>query len=145
MTLWNSNDIRFQLADDDTDHPIVTLHIETPAGRLYAMAVVERLGRCIALLGLHVHGDRTAVNQVGSGNLRRVARAFMEVFDVETLLVTGGIRTTGARPGKGSRRLRFTRRRSADLGRDNSRHSNHPGDSCAAPSAYEPGARQTYD
>jgi hypothetical protein len=116
MTIWRKQDIRFDLADDASDHPVATIVIDTPAGRLIAMAEPVPLGRVLTLIGFHVHGDRTVANAIGPANLILLARAFMEAMNVDELVVAGGLRTTGAHPNRTPRPIRFTRRLVADLG-----------------------------
>lgn len=117
MTIWRKQDVRFTLEDETTEHPVATVRIDTPAGRLFAMAECMRAGRTVTLAGLHVHGERTSANNVGSANLMVLVQAFMEIIDFDELAVTGGLRTTGANPGQAPRRIRFTRRPAALLGR----------------------------
>jgi hypothetical protein len=116
MAIWRKQDVGFVLEEDTTDDPVATVHIDTPSGRLFAMAECMRSERTITLAGLHVHGDRTVANTVGPANLIVLAQAFMETMDVDELVVTGGLRTTGANPGKTPRPVRFARRPAAHLG-----------------------------
>ena len=117
MALWRKRDISFVLDDEAADHPVATLRIATPAGRLFAMANILAIGRSILVAGLHVHGERDFANRVGAANLLVLVQAFMEVMDVDELVVAGGIRSTGAKPGKTPRHIRFTRRPDDHLGR----------------------------
>jgi hypothetical protein len=116
MAIWRKRDISFAVEDDTTDHPIATASIDTPVGRLFAMAEIVPAGRSLRLEGLHVHGERCGANHVGTANLPVLVQAFMEAMDVDELVVAGGVRTTGANSGQTPRLLRFTRRTAADLG-----------------------------
>jgi hypothetical protein len=117
MALWRRDQIRFDLAEDATDHPVTTLTVDTPAGRLIVMATCFQSGRSMTLLGLHTHGETFAANAIGAANLAVIVQAFMELMDLDELLVTGGLRTTGANPSRIPRRLRFTRRDPDRVGR----------------------------
>lgn len=117
MAIWRKRDIRFDLADDASDHPVATVVVHTPAGRLIAMAEPVPLARTLMLVGFHVHGDSTAANSIGPANLIVLAQAFMEEMNVDELVVAGGVRTTGAHPDRAPRPIRFTRRAAAHLGR----------------------------
>ena len=110
MAIWRRQDIGFDLADDASDHPVGTIVINTPAGRLIAMAEPVLMDQALLLRGFHVHGDLTRANAIGPANLMVLAQAFMEAMDVDELVVAGGIRTTGANPNRTPRLLRFTRR-----------------------------------
>jgi hypothetical protein len=116
MAVWRTQEIGFALEDDTTDHPIATVSIDTPAGRLFALAELVTMGRSLKLSGLHVHGERAGANHVGAANLLVVIQAFMEIMDVDELVVAGGVRTTGANSGQAPRLLRFTRRAADHLG-----------------------------
>jgi hypothetical protein len=113
MALWRRDQIRFDLEDANTQHPVAVVAIETPAGRLSVMAEVARLAGTLMLLGMHVQSETVEVNAIGPGNLRQIVIAFMERMDLDELVVTGGLRTTGAHPGRTPRERRFTRRRPA--------------------------------
>lgn len=116
MAIWRKQGIEFDLEADSVDHPVATIRIDTPAGRLYGMAECVQVGRSLRLAGLHVHGERTSANQVGAANLMVLVQAFMETMDVDELVVTTGLRTTGANPGQAPRAVRFARRSAAHLG-----------------------------
>jgi hypothetical protein len=117
MTIWRRDQIRFVLDDDTTSHPIVNLVVETPSGRLVVMDEPFQMGRTMMLGGLHMHGEDVGANQVGVANLQTIVQALLEVMDLDELLVTGGVRTTGASPGSAPRTIRFTRRTAAGMGR----------------------------
>ncbi len=117
MALWRRDQIRFDLADDATDHPVTTLAVDTPAGRPIVMATGFQAGRSMTLLGVHTHGETFGANAIGAANLAVIEQAFMELMDIDELLVTGGIRTTGANPSRIPGRVRFTRRDPDRVGR----------------------------
>jgi hypothetical protein len=117
MALWRRDQIRFDLAEDATDHPVTTLTVDTPAGRLIVMATCLQSRRSMTLLGLHAHGETVGANAIGAANLAVIARAFMELMDLDELVVAGGTRTTGANPSRIPRRIRFARRDPDRVGR----------------------------
>lgn len=53
---WGPGDISFDIVDDETDDPVVTVRFETPAGSILVMAEVEEHGRTLRLLRLHMQG-----------------------------------------------------------------------------------------
>jgi hypothetical protein len=93
-----------------------TIVINTPAGRLIAMAEPVLVGRTLTLRGFHVHGDRTHANDIVAANLMVLAQMFMEAMNVDELVVAGGVRTTGANPDRTPHRIRFTRRTDDRMG-----------------------------
>ncbi len=108
--MWTAADIRIELVTDITDDPVVTAEIVTPAGTLRAMAEPERNGRTLILHGYHMHGEDIGPNEFGARQLRWLAQAAMEMFDVDEIRVEGEVRTSGANPGYRPRPLRFTRK-----------------------------------
>jgi hypothetical protein len=106
--MWAVGDISFELLDDMTDDPVVTLLVMTPAGRLMFVAEPMEQGTSLVLQGTHVQDAR--VNAVGTANLMVIAQALMEGMGFDELVVEGALRTTGANPGRRPRALRFTRR-----------------------------------
>jgi hypothetical protein len=109
MAVWRRDQVWFEFADDASQHPVATLTIETPVGLLMVMAEAEKRGRSLSLKGLHVQSQGAGRNSVGPANLNFIVRVFMEVMDIDELVVTGGVRTTGANPGRPPRERRFTR------------------------------------
>jgi hypothetical protein len=74
------------------------------------MAETMRLDKSLLLLGMHVQSETVDVNTIGAANLWVIARASMEVLDLDEIVVTGAPRTTGASPGRRPAERRFTRR-----------------------------------
>jgi hypothetical protein len=109
--LWRPDQIAFEMREDETDDPVVTASIASPAGEILAMAEVEERGRVLCLRNLHLQGP--GANAIGTGNLRVLAEVVMERLDYDGLEVEGAVRTTGASPGHRPRPLRFTRRSGA--------------------------------
>ena len=107
-SLWGVADISFEIVDDMSDDPVVTLRIATPVGSLTFMAEPVMQGTILLLTRTHVQG--AASNMIGAGNLLVIAQTVMEGMDLDGLVVEGALRTTGANPGHRPRVLRFTRR-----------------------------------
>jgi hypothetical protein len=107
-SLWGVADISFEIVDDMSDDPVVTLRIATPVGSLTFMAEPVMQGTILRLTRTHVQG--AASNMIGAGNLLVIAQTVMEGMDLDGLVVEGALRTTGANPGHRPRVLRFTRR-----------------------------------
>lgn len=105
--MWSTDDVSFEIVDDMTSDPVVTVTVLTPGGALRFMAEPEVRDRTLVLHGTHVQG--ASANAVGAGNLRVLAQALMEGMDFDGLVVEGAIRTTGANPGRRPRILRFAR------------------------------------
>jgi hypothetical protein len=122
MATWRVEDVSFRLSEDESDHPVVTMVIDTPVGNVFVMAEPIQVGQAMTLQGLHVHGETTAANDIGAANLRLVIAAFMEEYDLETLVVAGGLRSNGEGSGRTPRALRFTRGFATASGRRKPRH-----------------------
>jgi hypothetical protein len=98
------------LAADDTDDPVVTATIATPAGTLRAMAEIERIGRLLILRGYHMHGEDIGRNEFGLRHFLWLAQAVMEYLDVDEIQIEGAIRTSGTNLGHRPRPTRFARK-----------------------------------
>jgi hypothetical protein len=108
--VWDSSAIAFELDESATEAPVVTLIARTPAGELHVMAELVAFGpQRVEVRGAHTFGP--AAHALGIRGLRAVARAFVEQFDVEELVVAGAARTTGANPGHTPPPFRYRRRR----------------------------------
>ena len=106
--MWASDELSFELLDDMTADPVVTIIVGTPHGTLRFMAEPEIAGPTLILRGIHIQG--ATPNAVGAGNLKVLAQAVMERMELNGLVVEGASRTTGANPGRRPSILRFARR-----------------------------------
>ena len=111
---WRPDDITFDLDPEGTEHPVVTIRFETPAGEILVMAEIEEQDRTARLIRLHIQGP--APNTLGVANLRMLADAVMRELDYDGIEIEGADRTTGANPGRRPRPLRFNRRRGPPAG-----------------------------
>jgi hypothetical protein len=93
-----------------SDENIVVARITTTVGTILIMAEVELTGPSLILNGVHIQGDDVKVNEVGVAGLRRMIEEAMEELGVDEIVIIGAVRTTGARPGRAPRPLRFTRK-----------------------------------
>ncbi|WP_165602107.1 hypothetical protein [Methylobacterium indicum] len=90
-----------------SDDPIFTVELRTPWGTLDVMAQVTLEGRSLRLDGMHIGGD--ASKRWGAAALRDVAQGVVEELDVDEIQLVGGVRTTGAHPGREPRPRRLRR------------------------------------
>ncbi len=74
-------------------------------GRVDVVARLEIRGRELWFLDAHIHGLRSG--DLGRSGLNALGNALMESADVEAIVVEGGARTTGARPGHTPKRFRY--------------------------------------
>jgi hypothetical protein len=106
--MWAIEDISFEMVNDMTDDPIVTLLVSTPQGELVFTAEPVMRGNILVLQGTHAQGAHPGA--IGAANLMVIAQAIMEGMDLDGLIVEGALCTTGANPGRRPREFRFTRR-----------------------------------
>jgi hypothetical protein len=107
--VWTAADVQILLDSDLSDGALVTVRILTPAGALLAMGNIVKFDRELVLSGVHMHGETLRANGLGGSRLRQIARAVAEIVDVDTIVIAGAARTSGAHPGRFPRPLRFAR------------------------------------
>jgi hypothetical protein len=97
---------------DVSEGPVVIVSIEIAEGCLEVMAEIEtdEKRRVITAKGLHLHGAGFDANGLGPIRLRQIARAMLEELDYDECRIEGGVRTTGANPGRRPKPVRFTRK-----------------------------------
>ena len=105
--MWRRAEIRFELDDDATEHPTVTIVVRTPLGEIAVMGDLERVGRALSIGNAHVQG--AAPNALGIAGLIAIARAFLEEVDADEIVVQGAVRTTGRGEGRRPRPFRYRR------------------------------------
>ena len=103
--LLQSVDLEVENTTDEIATAILTLTV----GRLVMIGHLSFEGETLFCRGAHIHGEGVPPNGLGPGSLKRIATEVMEEFDVDRIVVEGGRRTTGARPGTLPRPLRFAR------------------------------------
>jgi hypothetical protein len=104
---WRPTEIHFDIIDHLTDHPIVTMFIDTPAGRIEIMGEPVMRGNTMVVREAHL--QTMSPQRIGVGNLYLLARMVMERMDIDGLTIEGSLRTTGANPGRKPEPIRFTR------------------------------------
>ena len=68
---WDPAALTFDMLDDLSSDPTVTIIVGTPVGRIYVMADFEREGGKITLKRAHINGEPgVGPNMVGLQNLR---------------------------------------------------------------------------
>ncbi len=105
--MWDVADISFEIINDMTDDPVVTVLVQTPIGQLTFTAEPVEDGNVLVARGTHVQ-DASA-NAVGAANLMVIAQAAMKEMGYDGIVIEGALRTTGANPGRRPRTIRFTR------------------------------------
>lgn len=108
ICMWAIADISFEMVNDMTDDPVVTLLVSTPKGELVFTAEPVMRGNILVLQGTHAQGAHPGA--IGTANLMVIAQAVMEGMNLDGLVVEGALRTTGANPGRRPREFRFPRR-----------------------------------
>jgi CBS domain-containing protein len=111
---WARADVSFRLVDEDTSDPVTTIEVTTPHGALLIMGEPRESGRILIAAGVHISSRGVKPNDIGIANLRLIAQAIMEELDYDEIHVEGEVRTTGAKPGRRPRPLRFARSRGSE-------------------------------
>jgi hypothetical protein len=108
--VWTAADISIELVDEMSAGIVTTVRIVTPAGDFFVIGNIESYGRELVIRNLHIQSGGLRANSLGWARLRQIARAVAEKADVDSILIEGGARTTGAGPyGRLPRQLRFAR------------------------------------
>ncbi|QCO07482.1 hypothetical protein [Azospirillum argentinense] len=145
---WTAADIEVKIHRGLTGDSVVTAEIVTPDGTIWVMAEViidenGALGVVMTLKELHIHGEDVGSGEFGTHRLIRLAKAVMEVLDVDETVIDGAVRTTGARPGHRPRTIRIPRKTAAERRAEReAEHTEGRGDPDAAPSGNEEGAHR---
>jgi hypothetical protein len=82
----------------ETDGDVVELLITTAHGEISIVTGLRLDGADLLLTGLHIDGPGRG--SVGLSILRDLARLFGQQYHVSRVVVQGGVRTTGANPGR---------------------------------------------
>ena len=92
---------RARIIEQDGD--AVHIAADLPSGTISVFANMERRGTTLYLRKLHIDG--AGPGTVGISALRSVARDIGRGQGVKTVVIQGGVRTTGARPGRRPRSI----------------------------------------
>ena len=102
---------RFEIDEELSEGELVALEVATPGGRVVQVwTEVELIGRIAVLRQFAIYGVTAAAGEIGARVLRDMARAAMEVFDVDGIRIEEARRTSGAGPGRVVRAVEFRRR-----------------------------------
>ena len=113
-------EIAFSITQD-SEGDVVIVEVRLPGGHIEVMAEVtfDDAARVITARGLHVQGGQGGAigpNDLGPRRLIGIARAALERMDYDAIIIEGGVRTTGARPGRRPRPIRIERGRGPSEG-----------------------------
>ena len=101
-------DVSFVILTDLTDDPVIASRVKNPVGDLEFMAEPVLQGNVLVLLKAHVQGGKPGL--IGHTNLGVIAQALLEGMGFDELIVEGALRTTGAKPGRAPRPVRYQRK-----------------------------------
>ncbi len=100
----------FVVEEELCEGDLVAVTVTTPGGRdVQLYADVELVGRTAILRHLAIYGVNVASRELGWAVLRGMARAAMEVFDVDCIRIEEAWRLSGANPGRSLRPIEFRR------------------------------------
>jgi hypothetical protein len=103
--MWSSAEI--DIVIDEADLPTVLASITTPIGVVELIANVRVVGDTLYLERTHIGGLNP--NALGVAGLNAIGRKMLEAADVTKLVIQGGARTSGRRPGRIPRTIHFPR------------------------------------
>jgi hypothetical protein len=100
----------FEIDDELSSGDLLALIVTLPGGdTLQVWAEVSLVGRVAVLRQFAIYGMGMGPREVGLRTLRSMARAAMEVFDVDCIRIEEARRTSGANPGRTLRAIEFRR------------------------------------
>jgi len=82
----------------ETDGTTVSMTIETANGPVEVVAEISVSSEAVTLTNAHIQG--AGANSIGPGAVRSIARDIGRAFGVRNVTVNGGMRTSGANPGR---------------------------------------------
>jgi len=97
--------IELEAVFDDGDMVMIDVRIGNASACILAQVVLDRTQMILR----RMHVDGPGANLLGPAVLKSIVRRMMEIADVETVVVEGAIRTTGAGPGRIPDPIRFRR------------------------------------
>ena len=100
----------FEIDETLSEDDLVALVVTTPLGkRVQIWSEVALEGRTAVLRQFAIYGVGVGPGRLGGTELRQMARAAMEVFDVDCIRIEEARRTTGAYAGRTVRTITFRR------------------------------------
>jgi len=103
--MWHPDKIQIEL--ENAEHPEPVVRIVTPVGTLLLIGTLTFSGKLAYLRGVHVEG--LARGELGRRGLNAIAKKALVELDVDQIIIEGGARTTGRRPGRRPKPFRFPR------------------------------------
>ncbi|HEX4767602.1 MAG TPA: hypothetical protein VH414_15150 [Lichenihabitans sp.] len=91
----------------DADERTVDIRIETNRGTIEIISEVRIAERRLAMVNAHIDGPGRGT--VGRDGLNAIARTFMEVLDVDEIIIFGSVRSTGRNSGRRPKPIRIRR------------------------------------
>lgn len=100
----------FEIDEELSEDDLVALIVTTPSrDQVQIWTEVELNGRTAILRQFAIYGLGVGVGSLGSTTLRQMARAAMEVFDVDCIRIEEARRTSGAYTGRTVKAITFRR------------------------------------
>jgi hypothetical protein len=100
----------FEIDEELSEDDLVALIVTTPSKkRVQIWTEVELDGRTAVLRQFAIYGVGVRPGSLGGTELRQMARAAMEVFDVDCIRIEEARRTTGAHAGRTVKTITFRR------------------------------------
>jgi len=100
----------FEIDEELSEDDLVALIVTTPSGKHVQIWTEVELGdRTAVLRQFAIYGVGVGPRTLGSTELRQMARAAMEVFDVDCIRIEEARRTTGAHAGRTVGTITFRR------------------------------------
>jgi hypothetical protein len=103
--MWGEDEVAIEI--EEAEGTITLVSITCPAGRLFMLGSVSRVGRTLHIDGAHVQG--LTPGALGRLGLNNIGRKLLAEADVEEIVIEGSARTTGKKPGARPQAIRFPR------------------------------------
>lgn len=94
---------------EEIDGLVILIEVKTPLGRVEILGRSWLAGR--TLLGAEVHLGGLSANALGAAGLNAIAQKVLKDADVDSIIIQGGVRTSGRLIGKRPREFRYPRGR----------------------------------
>jgi hypothetical protein len=108
----DDDDFSFELDETLTEGDVLALRVTAAGGKqLQLWSEVVLIDRTATLRQFAIYGANVGINQFGPRQLREMAQAAMETFDVDCIRIEEARRTSASRPGRTVPTLIFIRRK----------------------------------
>lgn len=109
--MGESDGFSFELDEGLTDGNVLALRVTTANGEeLQLWSEVALIDRTVTLHQFAIYGANMGINRFGLRQLRQMAQAAMEEFDVDCIRIEEARRTSGSRPSRTVSKLIFRRK-----------------------------------